>query len=305
MIKNKGYLIVLIVASIIGIVFVFANQDDDIKIETVAQVVVKDHQKKDSIIFSKPSTLKNKYIGFNSPKAINAIAGIENEYFNDIQDSYSRYYGTVWRQMAETKYNKKDTITEFEIYQNLAVKNNRKIDSMHCTIYAIKALEAGLGNTFADVENYHKKIWKDREHAGWSIAHILTTYYQWKAYLIISKDSEEYTIASKNYKKSKKYDVWKQPDIALKDMLVIEEHEMKINNLLNSHEFGWGFSNQGWHTWITRFDMLKECNWLGTPSKKYQESSLDKPLFIKTKFSEFKDYNSHIVVFPPLQATID
>ncbi|GAA3517304.1 hypothetical protein GCM10022393_34260 [Aquimarina addita] len=261
-----------------------------------------DPQHKDSIIFSKPSVLKNNYIGFDAPKAINAIAAIENEYFNDIQDSYSRYYGTVWRQQAEVTYIDGHATSTFEKYRELVSKKGYKVDSMHCTIYAIEALKAGLGNTFAEVENHHKRIWRDREHAGWSIAHILTTYYNWSAYLIISKESKEYTVASKNFKKSKKYDVWKQPDIALEAMFILENDQVRINSLLAKHEFGWGFSDQGWHTWITRFDMLKECNWSGAPSREYQES-WDKPLFLKTKFLEFYDYNSHIVVFPPLASS--
>lgn len=58
------------------------------------------------------------------------------------------------------------------------------------------------------------------------------------------------------------------------------------------------FSDQGWHTWITRFNDLKECNWSGAPSQKFNIGN-NSPLFLETKFTEYYDYNSHIIVFPP------
>ena len=171
---------------------------------------------------------------------------------------------------------------------------------MHCTIYAIASLKAGLGKDFTKLEKEHKQIWKDREYAGWSVAYILTKHFNWNAYLIISKKSSEYKQCIKNYKKDKKYHVWKQPNIPIKKMFDFDNEKQKIDSLLSLNEYGWGFSEQGWHTWITRFNALKECNWAGAPSKKYNVNG-EKPLFLATKFTNFYDYNSHVVVFPPKQ----
>ncbi len=247
-------------------------------------------------IFTQLSKHANVYLGFNSPKAINRIAEIENDYFNDYNLSYSKYYGTQWYNSMGQIILPKDSITLFERY--VEENKNIKLDSMHCTIYAVKALEAGFGEEFNAIKNHHKDIWKNREYAGWSLGYILTKFYNWKAYLFISKDSDEYNTCLKNYKKDKKYHVWKQPNIPVEKLLDVDDDKDKIERLLKENEFGWGFSNQGWHTWITRFNYLKECNWLGAPSKKY-DAAYNKPLFLKTEFINYFDYNSHIIIFPP------
>lgn len=240
-------------------------------------------------IYTQLSKKKNKYINFNSPNAINEIAAIENEYFNNYNTSFSKYYGTVWYQNA---------LRDSLIFKKYKSELNIKPDSMHCTIYAMKSLNAGLGKNNLEFKNRYKKIWEDREYAGWSVAYILTKYFNWNAYLIISKQSSEYEYCLKNYKKDKKYHVWKQPNIDIKKVFDFDKEKTKIDSLLKSNEYGWGFSNQGWHTWITRYDTLKECNWSGAPSKKYNITNA-KPLFLKTKFTNFSDYQSHIIAFPP------
>ncbi len=247
-------------------------------------------------IFTKKSTLPNEYINFNSSKAINKVAEMENEYFNSYTFKTSKYYGTQWYSSIGQTIAKNDSVSIFKKYS--LEKKEQKLDSMHCTIYAIEALKAGFEKEFEILKKEHINIWSNREYAGWSIAYLLTKFYHWKAYLFISKDSDEYKICLNNYKKDKKYHVWKQPDIPLKGVFDVDTDQEKITILLKNNEFGWGFSNQGWHTWITRFDYLKECNWLGAPAKKY-DSPNNKPLFIKTKFTNYYDYNSHIIVFPP------
>ncbi len=255
-------------------------------------------QKKPFIIYTRPSKLPNQYKAFNSPKAINKIAEIENEYFNNYPTSYSKYYGTVWKNGAIKEFNTGDSLSVFDKYlQEMAIKKQTP-DSLHCTMYAIEALKAGLDIKFDTLDKYHQKIWKKREYAGWSVGYILTTYFNWKAYLILHKSSSEYKACMKNFKQDKKYHVWKQPNIPIQQVFDFEEDKLPIDSLLKLHEFGWGFSEQGWHTWITRFDTLKECNWAGAPSAKYVTEET-KPLFIDTKLTEFTDYNSHIVVFPP------
>lgn len=260
-------------------------------------IVSKTQQPKDTfVIYTKPSKLENTYKAFNSPNAINKLAAIENEYFNNYKKSESKYYGTAWYKNAINT--NRDSTNIFENYKQNMLAKNIKIDSMHCTIYAIEALQAGFGSDFSKVKEHHKRIWKNREYAGWSIAYILTKQYNWKAYLMLSKNSEEYNACNRNFKKDRKYHVYKQPNIPIEKIFDFDTDKKQIDSLLNQHEFGWGFSEQGWHTWVTRFNQLKECNWAGSPSSKYDNAG-NKALFIKTKFTEFYDYNSHIIVFPP------
>ena len=253
---------------------------------------------KDSfIIYTSYSKLKNSYVNFDSPKAVNCIADIENEYFNSIEKSYSKYYGTAWETTAIYHYLEHDSTNEYGKYIFELLKKGIKPDSMHCTIYAVRALKAGLGNDFLKFEKYHKRYWGKREYAGWSVAFILTKYFKWNAYLMISKSSNEYNVCKRNYGKDRSYHVWKQPNIPIKKVFDFDTEKKAINILMKQNEFGWGFSDQGWHTWITRFDTLKECNWAGAPSKLLKSWTC--PLFVSTKFTNFYDYQSHIVVFPP------
>ncbi|SFW36885.1 hypothetical protein [Cellulophaga fucicola] len=261
------------------------------------KIITKNNEIIDSVkTYTQPSKLTNEYVNFNSPNAINRIAEIENEYFNDYRLNSSKYYGTKWYDYVGLSMELSDSITIFDRYS--IEKNNMKLDSMHCTIFAVKGLESGFGKEFEIIKKHHIDIWSDREYAGWSLAYILTKHYNWKAYLFISKYSDEYDICVRNYKKDKKYHVWKQPNIPIEKIFDFDDDKDKINSLLKLNEFGWGFSNQGWHTWITRFDYLKECNWLGAPAKKYDTEG-NQPLFLKTKFIDYYDYDSHIIVFPP------
>ena len=146
----------------------------------------------------------------------------------------------------------------------------------------------------------HTNGYGDSENnAGWSLGYLLVKEWNWKAYLILDESSEEYEHCQKSYKKSKSYPVWRQPNIPLEKLLLLGKDNAEIQKLLQENEFGWGFSHQGIHTWITRFDELKECNWMGAPSKKYEVAT--KPLFLSTPFLSYFDYNSHVVIFPPKQ----
>ena len=249
-----------------------------------------------NLIFTHPSKLKNEYVKFSSPNAINRLASIENEYFNAYYDSLkSNYYGTSWSEEAMNTFDDSSSISDLDQYLNYF---DNKPDSMHCTIYAIEALRFGMSGEFEKLEAKHKSIWGGREHAGWSVAYLLTKYYNWKAFLIVSETSPEYKNCVRNFKTDHKYHVWKQPNIPIENLYNFEEDEIKIDSLLNENEFGWGFSYQGYHTWISRFDTLKECNWLGAPSLEYTYGYYV-PLFKKVKFMEYYDYGSHIIVFPP------
>jgi hypothetical protein len=232
------------------------------------------------------------YKGFHSDSAIDAIARMENEHFNALSShKCSKYYGTEWRKYAEL-FADDNSVSEYEHYLSLI---DSKPDSMHCTIYALEALKAGFGDEFVHLEEKHEDFWKDREFAGWSVAYILTEVYGWKAYLFITPESNEYDRCVNKFKSDSIYYVWNQPDIRLSGMYESKD-TLEINQLLSQFEYGWGFSEQGWHTWVTRFEYLKECNWAGGPIS--DENS--KPLFIKTKFTDYKDFHSHVIVFPPL-----
>ena len=73
----------------------------------------------------------------------------------------------------------------------------------------------------------------------------------------------------------------------------------EITELLEQHEFGWGFSYQGIHSWITRFTQHKECMWDGAPCLKFNKDLGAQSLFKATPFLEYLDYNSHVIAFPP------
>lgn len=186
--------------------------------------------KKDSIPYSHS---ENEYINFNSVKAINKIAAIENEYFNNFKDSISRYYGTVWRQQAENTWAKNST--QYQEYLNLIPKSIKKPDSMHCTIYAYKGLKAGLDSLqLKKLEQLYKSIWKSREVAGWSIGYLLVKHFNWQAHLIINPQSNEYNQCLKSFKKDKTYPVWKQPNIPLENLYIQGKQDSLINKLLKS-----------------------------------------------------------------------
>ncbi|MFT7612930.1 MAG: hypothetical protein ACI9J3_001897 [Parvicellaceae bacterium] len=246
-----------------------------------------------------PSTLDNTYIGFNSPNAINHIANIENSYFTDFKGSFSKYYGTVWRSGAEEEYDI-DSISTYEQYLNEMKILGQAPDSMHCTIYAIKGLMTGLDSSFNKLDSLHRKVYKNHEHAGWSIGYLLVKYFDWKAYVVVNQSSKEYDRCKKYFAKNKTYYVWNQPDIPVERLYDYDEDAAQLDSLLKQNEFGWGFSEQGWHTWITRFNSLKECIWNGAPSNQYSQET-EGNLFRTTPFATYTDYNSHVIVFPPKQ----
>jgi|GEM_PF-2190664 len=245
------------------------------------------------------STLENTYFGFNSPKAINHIANIENSYFTAFKNSFSKYYGTVWRAGAEEEY-KNDTVSVYNQYLNELKQKGQTADSMHCTIYAVEGLKAGMGSNFKKLDSLHRVVYKKHEHAGWSIGYLLVKYFNWKAYVIVDDYSKELDRCKNAFAKNQTYDVWNQPDIPVEALYHPYDDSASIDSLLNANEFGWGFSEQGWHTWLTRFNKLKECIWNGAPSREYSHEA-EGNLFRTTMFATYTDYNSHVIIFPPKQ----
>ncbi len=93
---------------------------------------------------------KNEYVKFSSPSAINRIVKIENKYFQTYCDFLgSRFYGTAWREILEGEFNQSDSINDFN---NYLMDCSTKLDSMHCTIYAVEAFRFGLSDLFDQLE---------------------------------------------------------------------------------------------------------------------------------------------------------
>lgn len=249
------------------------------------------------IVYTQPSKLSNSYVGFNSTKAINKIAEIENEYFNNYRKDGSRYYGSVWKESAELYYEEGDSCSTFENYESQLLKRYETSDSMDCTVYSMSGLQAGLDTNYKRFLKLHEAHWKKNDYAGWSVAYILTKHFNWKAVLLISTSSIEYDLCVKNYRRDKKYHVWRQPNIPLERVFDFDAEKTAIDSLLALNEFGWAFSYQGWHTWITRFKELKQCNWSGSPWSKMEENEL----FWSSRVTEYYSYDSHVIVFPPKQ----
>lgn len=250
-------------------------------------------------IYMAYSEAENTYEGFHSPNAINRAADIENEYFRAYENGTSHFYGTRWVEASQHVSTSEDSLSWYKAYTGtLGVKP----DSMHCTLYAVEALKAGMGDQFPLLEAAHKEIWGNREYAGWSIGYLLVEKFGWEAVLIIDSHSPEFRQCEKAFRNRKVYPVWRQPDIPLTDRWIIGESDSLIQDQLAQHEFGWGFSRQGYHTWFTRFEELKECNWWGAPGRKWEVYAGNKPLFLTTPFSVYQDYLSHVIVFPPKAA---
>lgn len=259
--------------------------------------IVDNAEQKETAPFALFSENENTCINFNAVEAINAIVEIENRHFKDFADKGSRYYGTAWREEAESPLYA--NIDE-NFFEDFRLNHLGEKDSMHCTIYAVAALKAGMGKRFEELQKRHREIWKEREHAGWSIGYLLVKDWNWKAYSIIDSTSAEFAHVQRAFKNKKEYPVWKQPNIPLEEQLIIGKDDERILALLAENEFGWGFSDQGYHTWISRFEYLKECNWLGAPAEQYDIFST--ALFKRTAFLNYLDYRSHVLILPPKKA---
>ena len=130
------------------------------------------------------STQPNTYNQFNSVMAINRLADINNSYFNDKLNGHSHYYGTEWREaIGEETYT---------AYAKAILANGKEPDSMHCTIYAVEGLMAGLPEGIkGQLMTAHRRQYGAREYAGWSLGYLLVRHFDWSAYLIIDKHAAE------------------------------------------------------------------------------------------------------------------
>ena len=253
-------------------------------------------------VYTTDSQVANAYRDFDAPCAINQAAAMENEYFHHFQTDQSRYYGTMWALDAMRIYAPGDSCSTYERYLQRCEEAGIIPDSLHCTHYAIAVLKAGMGEKFETLVRSHRRIWGDREYAGWSVGYLLVKEFAWEAWLIIEPHAEEYTHCLRSWRRNQSYPVWKQPDIPLQGILIRGEQDSLVLDLLRQNQFAWGFSYQGIHTWFTRFTRLKECNWSGAPASRYATD--EKRLFITTEFMSYHDYASHVVIFPPKKQSL-
>jgi hypothetical protein len=232
---------------------------------------------------------------FVSKKAIERSNELVLEYSKGYHNNVSRLVGNVWLSSV-----KKSNIAVYNDYIKELKKDSLKPKVMHCTIYAEACLKAGFSSSdFKKLKMYHKEIWDNKGFAGWSVAHLLTEKFGWKAYAFIRKGAKDYNHYLHFFKNKKEYPVWKQPNIKIEKFFILGKDDLEIKNLLSKFEFGWGFSKDGIHTWITNYTDLKECHWDGPPAKKYNPNNYLPFLYETTPFLEFYDYNIHLLVFPP------
>lgn len=233
---------------------------------------------------------------FDPTAASARLDQIEATWKAESQQGVSRYAGTEWLKAAQATLTE-DSTTVYDHYRQ-GLADTLGICPLHCTHYAIEGLRAGLGEVeFARFDSIHESIWKKREYAGWSTAYVLVKYFGWKAVAVVAPYSTEYEQVKGSFDTRKRYPVWRQPDVPLEELFIYPKEKEAIDSVLTKQAFGWGFSIQGWHTWVTLHDTLDECNWLGSPSRMYEaEGAL--PLFIHTRFIEYTDYDSHVICFP-------
>ncbi|MBN1181771.1 MAG: hypothetical protein JXB49_05740, partial [Bacteroidales bacterium] len=189
-------------------------------------------------------------------------------------------------------------VSQYEDYQSRLAAEGLKLVRMDCTIYCAKLLKAGMGQEdYSQLVKYHNEIWAGKGFAGWSVGHLLVDRFGWRAYAFIRPGAEYYYHYLDHFKRNE-YPVWNQPNIVIEDYFILGEDDAEINELLKKHQFSWGFSEDGIHTWVTNYSDLLECRWDGAPSKKYNENDWFPDLFIKYKFTEYNDYDVHIIVVP-------
>ncbi len=248
---------------------------------------------------------------FDVNAAKKAIDAYETSFLQRYESGTARFYGRLWARTyaRSTRYRATDLTVWQHFVQELAARGD-KPERLDCTLYAQEILKAGMGERgYLQLRREHQAIWKARGFAGWSVAHLLTEQFNWRAYAIISRSARYYKYYLRHFKSRSKYPVWKQPDIKIEGYFIREKNKEAIEQLLKRGRFGWGFSGGGIHTWITYGEGLRECHWDCGPAKKYdipsthylyQTSNLkEHTLFKTTRFIDFTDYHVHLVVFPP------
>jgi len=237
------------------------------------------------------------YYGFDSSEAIVRSDELVKEYLTGYFWNVSRLVGRVWLDYSEEISMSEKTI--YEEYLNELEKDSLQMRRMDCTIYAEDCLKAGFGeDDFRRLKNLHNEIYPGKGFAGWSVSYLLTGNFGWKSYAFIKPGAKDYHHYLNHFKNNKEYPVRRQPDTKIEKFYFLGEDNEEIEQLLSENEFGWGFSEDGIHTWITNYTDLKECHWDGPPAEKYDPDNSFPLLLETTRFIEFYDYGVHLVVFP-------
>ena len=237
---------------------------------------------------------------FDYQKAAARIQEIAEAFYPNYESGLCPYYGRVWKDEFAKKNKFENTgMTVWKHYKEALTARGIEPERLDCTLYAKEILKAGLARKdYRRLWNEHYKIWKDNGFSGWSVGHLLTEKFGWRAFAVIDPKAPDYPYYMSFFKNKKEYPVWRQPNIKIEGYFIAGRDDEAVEALLARHEFGWGFSEGGIHTWITQRTDLKECHFDSGPTRRYDA---DKPyrLLETTRFIHFKDYNVHLVVFPP------
>lgn len=237
---------------------------------------------------------------FSSRNAIEKMIEMNEEYANDYISSISRFYGSVWRKHASGISVGDSTV--WDRYTARLANQNRKPKKMDCTIYCVECLKAGVNQTsWRRMLDIHQQYWPNKGFAGWSAGYILTHYFGWDAILVMWENAPEKNYYLNHYRAHGEFPVYRQPDIPIDSVFIMPRDNQKITEYLRKRPFGWGFSNQGIHTWITNFNTLRECRWEGAPCGAWDAYGI--PLFRDHPFLHYYDYPVHVVIFPPAENT--
>jgi hypothetical protein len=237
---------------------------------------------------------------FDHKKAAERIQEIADCYVSNYDEGLCPYYGRLWKAgFASTRVYGDTRMTVWEHYR-LALKTAGLVPKqLDCTLYAQEILKAGMSRRdYSRLWAEHRKIWGDRGFAGWSVGYLLVEKLGWHAYAIVDPDAPDYALYIRSFKSKMVYPVWRQPAIPIEGYFVSGRDDASIEALLRRHAFGWGFSEGGIHTWITEGVELKECHFDSGPTRQY-DADLPYRLLETTRFTAFKDYHVHLVVFPP------
>jgi len=236
---------------------------------------------------------------FDDKKAAARVQEIADCYSANYDDGLCPYYGRLWKKTFARRHAYGDTgMTVWEHF-NLSLKaaglTPRRLD---CTLYAQAILQAGMPRRdYERLRTEHRRIWGARGFAGWSVAYLLTEALGWHAYAIIDPDAPDHGLYMRYFKNRMRYPVWRQPAIRIEGYYISGRDDAAIEALLRQHSFGWGFSEGGIHTWFTQGIDLKECHFDAGPTRRY-DVDLPYRLLETTRFTAFKDYHVHLVVFP-------
>jgi len=239
------------------------------------------------------------YIDFDSEAAIEQSFKIIDEYWDDYNNQVSRYVGKVWfEEISKQQYlgnvSWHDDYIEELVHCNL---QNMVIDDMS---YCILLLKTGMGQQdFANFVEYYYAFSSSDSFTVYDVGYLLVNRFGWKAYAFISPEAKDFSYYLNSFKYKKEYPIQNQPSIKIEKYYTLGEDDNEIEIFLSNYDFGFGFSENGIHNWITNYNDLLECHSNGSPSKKYHLEITLPNLFETTPLIEYDDHDVHILFIPP------